>query len=123
MGRVGLIVRECFMGLNSLLSLNKFFYIKNKFAYYKQRLILYWKTRKMTDENGIWHGYCEHYCSNGNLWWKGFILHGMEYGYVEWYNDDGSVVIDMWTGYFLDGRRISRHNEEAYCLIWNRVEL
>jgi hypothetical protein len=70
------------------------------------------------DENGRYHGYCERYHNNGQLWWKGVYLKHMCFGYHEEYNVDGSVR-EIGTGYWLGGYddRVSADNAEGYCYV------
>jgi len=74
------------------------------------------------DDNGQFHGYCEVYFKNGQLWWNGVRVNGKRYGYREWYDDDGSICEGL-TGYFLDDRHISTDNEKGYCFIWDKAVL
>jgi len=66
--------------------------------------------------------YCEEYFDTGNLAWKGVLVNGEDYGYFEYYYDDGSIDVDF-TGYCFNDYKVSANNEEGYCLIWSKAVL
>jgi len=61
--------------------------------------------------------YKEVYFINGKLHRKGVIVNKNEYGYQECYLSDG-ILMGGYTGYFLDGKKVSENNEKGYCYIW-----
>jgi len=63
--------------------------------------------------------YCERCYPSDELAWKGVHVNGLDYGYHEWYNIDGSIW-EKYTGYFLNDARVSDNNEIGYCLIWDK---
>jgi len=75
-----------------------------------------------TNKEGNWDGYCKGYWSSGKLWHKGVWVNGKRYGYHVEYWASGSVKDDG-TGYFLDHKKVSRHNKKGYCYIWERKEI
>jgi len=73
-----------------------------------------------TNDKGDWHGYCvKYYHSNGQLWWKGVWVNGGMFGSHEHYFYEGDIN-KSWTGYFLDGNKISDDNNKGYCYIWEK---
>jgi len=70
--------------------------------------------------NGMF--YEEDSFKNGQLCWKGVSVDICEFGYIEIYNDDGSIW-EYGTGYFLNGYKVSADNEGGYCYVWDKKEL
>jgi hypothetical protein len=48
----------------------------------------------MNQYNDKWlkDGYWEHYCPDGNLWYKGHFINNKVTGYWEWFNVDGKLL-------------------------------
>jgi len=85
----------------------------------KRELIGFLKNIKPTNKEGLFHGYCKDYWSNGKLACKGVMVNGRDYGYIEEYNGNGKLIKEA-TGYFLHGKKVSDDNNKGYCIIWDR---
>ena len=58
-------------------------------------------------KNGKEDGSWVYYYKNGQLFYKGNWKNGKEEGYWVWYNKDGTVITELLTGTYKDGKRIS----------------
>ena len=71
------------------------------------------------NSKGEYHGYCKEYWDNGELFWKGVMINGREYGYGDMYDGDGTIDENE-TGYWMNGKIVSVNNEDGNCYIWNK---
>ena len=80
------------------------------------------KDIRPTINKGNLDGYCETYWDTGQLGWIGLRINGKKYGYYEWYHRDGSVH-NYYTGYYINGKKLSYDNADGSCYIWGKVEV
>jgi len=69
------------------------------------------------NKEGLLNGYCEIYWDHSGLFWKGVMIDGDMYGYIESYKEDGSVH-NYYTGYWINDVRVNSDNADGCCYIW-----
>lgn len=58
------------------------------------------KEKNQFNAEGKMEGYWEEYYSNGQIYFKGVYLNGIEHGRCKWYDRNGKLSL---TGYFKNG--------------------